>query len=158
MALIVSSGDSGTVALPLLKDSRRVVCAVPAQLARHDVPASPRYLAAHNCLCFMVDETVNNRCRFRTGDETVEVTVRGDRVADDSEIVRRWALDGLGLCYRSRIDVQADLARGALRTVCADLEGNTQPLYMVLANRRRVSPAGRTLREFLVEKMKAMLA
>jgi len=54
--------------------------------------------------------------------------------------------------------VQADLARGALRTVCADWEGNNQPLYMVLANRRQVSPAVRTLREFLVEKMKAMMA
>ena len=150
--------DSGMVALPLLEDNRRVLCAAPAYLARHGVPASPRELAAHNCLCFMVDETVNNRWRFRKGDETIEVTVRGDRVADDSEIVRRWALDGLGLCYRSRIDVQADLARGALRTVCADWEGNNQPLYMVLANRRQVSPAVRTLREFLVEKMKAMMA
>jgi hypothetical protein len=28
----------------------------------------------------------------------------------------------------------------------------------VLANRRQVSPAVRTLREFLVEKMKAMMA
>jgi DNA-binding transcriptional LysR family regulator len=149
---------SGMVALPLLERNHRVLCAAPAYLARHGVPASPRDLAAHNCLCFMVDETVNNRWRFKKGDEALEVTVHGDRVADDSEIVRRWALDGLGLCYRSRIDVQADLARGALRTVCADWEGNNQPLYMVLANRRQVSPAVRTLREFLVEKMKAMMA
>jgi DNA-binding transcriptional LysR family regulator len=149
---------SGMVALPLLERNHRVLCAAPAYLARHGVPASPRDLAAHNCLCFMVDETVNNRWRFKKGDEALEVTVHGDRVADDSEIVRRWALDGLGLCYRSRIDVQADLARGALRTVCADWEGNNQPLYMVLADRRQVSPAVRTLREFLVEKMKAMMA
>jgi len=85
------------------------------------------------------------------------VAVRGDRVADDSEIVRRWALEGLGLCYRSRIDVQADLTRGALQIVCADWEGNNQPLYMVLANRRQVSPAVRVLRAFLVERMKALV-
>ena len=106
----------------------------------------------------MVDETVNDRWRFRKGDEEIDVTVRGDRVADDSEIVRRWALDGLGLCYRSRIDVQADLASGALRIVCADWEGNNQPLYMVLANRRQVSPAVRLLREFLVERVQEMVA
>jgi DNA-binding transcriptional LysR family regulator len=150
--------DSGMVALPLLEDNHRVLCAAPAYLARRGVPASPRELAAHNCLCFMVDETVNDRWRFRKGDEEIEVAVRGDRVADDSEIVRRWALDGLGLCYRSRIDVQADLARGALRIVCADWEGNNQPLYMVLAGRRQVSPAVRMLREFLAEKMKALAA
>jgi DNA-binding transcriptional LysR family regulator len=150
--------DSGMVALPLLEDNHRVLCAAPAYLARRGVPASPRELAAHNCLCFMVDETVNDRWRFRKGDEEIEVAVRGDRVADDSEIVRRWALDGLGLCYRSRIDVQADLARGALRIVCADWEGNNQPLYMVLAGRRQVSPAVRMLREFLAEKMKTLAA
>jgi DNA-binding transcriptional LysR family regulator len=150
--------ESSMVALPLLEINRRVLCAAPAYLARHGAPASPHDLAAHNCLCFMVDETVNDRWRFRKGDEEIDVTVRGDRVADDSEIVRRWALDGLGLCYRSRIDVQADLASGALRIVCADWEGNNQPLYMVLANRRQVSPAVRVLREFLVERMREMMA
>jgi DNA-binding transcriptional LysR family regulator len=149
--------DSGMVALPLLEDNRRVLCAAPAYLARRGVPASPRDLAAHNCLCFMVDETVNDRWRFRKGDQEIEVAVRGDRVADDSEIVRRWALDGLGLCYRSRIDVQADLARGALRIVCADWEGNNQPLYMMLADRRQLSPAVRVLREFLVEKVTGLV-
>jgi DNA-binding transcriptional LysR family regulator len=150
--------ESSMVALPLLENNRRVLCASPAYLARHGAPASPLELAAHNCLCFMVDETVNDRWRFRKGDEEIDVTVRGDRVADDSEIVRRWALDGLGLCYRSRIDVQADLASGALRIVCADWEGNNQPLYMVLANRRQASPAVRVLREFLVERMREMVA
>jgi len=110
------------------------------------------------CLCFMLDETVNDRWRFYKDGAEIEVTVRGDRVADDSEIVRRWALDGLGLCYRSRIDVQADLASGALRIVGADWEGNNQPLYMVLANRRQVSPAVRVLRAFLVERMNAFVA
>lgn len=36
--------------------------------------------------------------------------------------------------------------------MCADWEGNDQPLYTVLANRRQVKPGVRTLREFLVEK------
>jgi DNA-binding transcriptional LysR family regulator len=42
--------------------------------------------------------------------------------------------------------------------VCTDWEGNNQPLYMVLANRRQVSPAVRLLREFLVERMSEMVA
>lgn len=147
---------SSMVALPLLEDNRRVLCAAPAYLARRGVPASPHDLAAHNCLCFMLDEAVNDRWRFRKGDEQVEVTVQGDRVADDSEIVRRWALAGLGICYRSRIDVQADLTSGRLRLVCPDWEGNNVPLYMVLASRKQVSPAVRVLREFLVGRCQAL--
>jgi DNA-binding transcriptional LysR family regulator len=105
----------------------------------------------------MLDETVNDRWRFSKGDEQVEVTVQGDRVADDSEIVRRWALAGLGICYRSRIDVHADLASGRLRLVCPDWAGNNLPLYMVLANRKQVSPAVRVLREFLEARCQALV-
>ena len=148
--------ESSMVALPLLQDNPRVLCAAPSYLARRGVPASPRELPAHNCLCFMLDETVNDRWRFRKGSEEIEVAVQGDRVAGDSEIVRRWALAGLGLCYRSRIDVQADLASGRLRLVCPDWEGNNVPLYMVLANRKQVSPAVRVLREFLVGRVQAL--
>jgi DNA-binding transcriptional LysR family regulator len=148
--------DSSMVALPLLEENRRVLCASPAYLARRGVPASPRELEGHNCLCFMLDETVNDRWRFRKGDGEIEVAVQGDRVADDSEIVRRWALAGLGICYRSRIDVHADLASGRLRLICPDWEGVNAPLTMLLANRKQVSPAVRVLREFLQQRCAAL--
>ena len=150
--------DSSMVALPLLEDNRRVLCAAPAYLARRGVPASPRELDGHNCLCFMLDETVNDRWRFRKGNEDVEVSVHGDRVADDSEVVKRWALAGLGICYRSRIDVHDDLASGRLRLLCTDWEGVNAPLYMLLANRKQLSPAVRLLREFLSSRMQALRA
>ena len=149
--------ESSMVALPLLEENRRVLCASPAYLARHGVPASPRELENHNCLCFMLDETVNDRWRFRKGEEEIEVAVQGDRLADDSEVVRRWALAGLGICYRSRIDVHADLAGGRLRLILPDWEGVNAPLTMLVANRKQVSPAVRVLREFLVSRCKALL-
>jgi DNA-binding transcriptional LysR family regulator len=149
--------DSSMVALPLLETNPRVLCAAPAYLARRGVPASPNELAGHNCLCFMLDEVVNDRWRFTRGGEEIEVTVAGDRVADDSEVVRRWALAGLGICYRSRMDVQADLASGRLRLVCPEWEGVNTPLYMLLASRKQVSPAVRVLREFLVSRCRAMV-
>jgi DNA-binding transcriptional LysR family regulator len=142
--------ESSMVALPLLEENRRVLCAAPSYLARRGVPASPRELDGHNCLCFMLDDTVYDRWRFRKGPDEIEIAVQGDRVADDSEIVRRWAVAGLGLCYRSRIDVHQDIAAGRLRLVCPEWEGDNVPLYMLVANRKQVSPAVRLLREFLV--------
>ena len=148
--------ESSMVALPLLEDNRRVLCAAPSYLARHGMPASPHELVGHNCLCFMLDEAVNDRWGFSKDGEDIEVTVQGDRVADDSEIVRRWALAGVGICYRSRIDVHQDLASGKLRLLLPDWEGSNVPLYMVLASRKQVSPAVRVLREFLVGRFQAM--
>lgn len=150
--------DSSMVALPLLEENRRVLCAAPGYLARRGMPLSPQELAEHNCLCFMVDDTVYDRWRLHRGDEEVEVAVRGDRVADDSEVVRRWALAGRGVCYRSRIDVHEDLASGRLRMVCPDWEGENVPLMMLLPGRRQMSPAVRLLREFLAARAKAMTA
>lgn len=150
--------ESSMVALPLLAENRRVLCASPAYLARRGVPASPQELQDHNCLCFMLDETVNDRWRFRKGNEEIEVAVQGDRVADDSEIVKRWALAGLGICYRSRIDVHADLASGRLRLILPEWEGVNAPLTMLVANRKQLSPAVRVLREFLVTRCRALMA
>ena len=149
--------ESSMVALPLLAENRRVLCASPTYLARHGIPASPRELENHNCLCFMLDETVNDRWRFRKGDDEVEIVVQGDRVADDSEIVKRWALAGLGICYRSRRDVHEDLASGRLRLILPEWEGVNAPLTMLVANRKQVSPAVRVLREFLVSRCKTLL-
>jgi DNA-binding transcriptional LysR family regulator len=148
--------DSSMVALPLLADNRRVLCAAPSYLARRGMPLAPRDLADHNCLCFMVDDTVYDRWRLLRGSDEVEVMVRGDRVADDSEVVRRWAVAGLGVCYRSRIDVHADLASGRLRMVCPDWEGENVPLMMLLPGRKQMSPAVRLLREFLAARAQAM--
>jgi DNA-binding transcriptional LysR family regulator len=148
--------ESSMVALPLLEENRRVLCASPAYLARRGVPASPRELENHNCLCFMLDETVNDRWRFRKGEEEIEVAVQGDRLADDSEVVRRWSLAGLGICYRSRIDVHADLASGRLRLILPEWEGVNVPLTMLVANRKHVSPAVRVLREFLQQRCAAL--
>jgi DNA-binding transcriptional LysR family regulator len=106
----------------------------------------------------MLDETVNDRWRFRKGNEEIEVAVQGDRVADDSEIVKRWALAGLGICYRSRIDVHADLASGRLRLILPEWEGVNAPLTMLVANRKQLSPAVRVLREFLVTRCRALMA
>jgi DNA-binding transcriptional LysR family regulator len=150
--------ESSVVALPLLAENRRVLCASPAYLARHGTPASPRELEDHNCLCFMLDETVNDRWRLRKGDEEIEVAVQGDRVADDSEIVKRWALAGLGICYRSRVDVHADLAGGRLRLILPEWEGVNAPLTMLLASRKQLSPAVRVLREFLVGRFRTLMA
>jgi DNA-binding transcriptional LysR family regulator len=148
--------ESSMVALPLLAENRRVLCASPAYLARHGMPASPRELESHNCLCFMLDETVNDRWRFRKGNEEIEVAVQGDRLADDSEVVRRWSLAGIGICYRSRIDVHADLAGGRLRLILPEWEGVNAPLTMLVASRKQLSPAVRVLREFLVGRCRAL--
>lgn len=144
--------DSGMVAFPLLSENRRVLCAAPSYVARRGAPAGPAQLAEHNCLCFMLDGEVYDRWRFRKGGKEVLVEVAGNRVADDSEVVRRWAVEGHGIAYRAHADVFDDLRAGRLITLCDDWDGENVPLYFVVAGRRQISPLIRLLREFLLAR------
>ncbi|WP_323001956.1 LysR family transcriptional regulator [Denitromonas sp.] len=148
--------DSSLVALPLVPGNRRVLCASPDYLARAGVPASPAELVGHNCLCFMLGEAVHDRWRFFRDGQEQSVAVRGDRVSDDGDVVRRWALAGHGLAYKSRLDVHADLQAGRLVAVCADWQGELAPLNLLCADRRQLSPAVQQLRDFLTPRLTAL--
>jgi DNA-binding transcriptional LysR family regulator len=148
--------DSNMVAMPLVADNRRMLCASPRYIHEHGELNTPHDLAAHNCLCFMLGDTLYNHWRFTRGDEAIGIDVRGNRIADDSDAVRRWAIDGHGICYRSYLDVAQDIAAGRLRVLCQDWLGETAPLYLVCPDRRQLSPTVRLLREFLEVRFRGL--
>ncbi len=145
--------DSSLVALPIAPANRRVLCAAPAYLKRFGAPDSPAALFEHNCLSFALAGMIHDRWRFfRKGIEE-SVPVRGNRLADDGDIVRRWALAGHGIAYKSRLDIARELKTGSLIPLCTDWEGEPAPLNLMCADRRQLSPAVQLLREFLQERI-----
>jgi DNA-binding transcriptional LysR family regulator len=150
--------DSTLVALPLVPENRRVLCASPDYFARHGRPASPAALVQHNCLRYALSDTLHDRWTFyKNGDATV-VTVRGDRSSDDGELARRWALAGRGIAYKSRLDVLADLKAGRLEAALTDFEGESAPLHLVCAHRTMLSPTVNALRDLLRERLSTYAA
>lgn len=148
--------DSALIALPLAPANRRVLCAAPDYLARAGTPRSPQELSGHNCLRFMLSDTVHEQWRFERGKDRIAMTVRGDRVADDGEAVRRWALAGFGIAYKSRLDVAHDLRIGRLIHLCPDWLGEATPLSLLCPGRRRVTPAIKLLQAFLLKRLDAL--
>lgn len=141
--------DSSLVALPLKDDNQRVVCAAPRYIAHHGEPATPDELRQHNCLCFNLGERVHNQWQF--GSE--RISVQGNRVSDDAECVRRWALAGEGIAYKSRLDIQADLEAGRLVALLAAFPTEPAPLYLVCPHRLSLTPAVVALKDFLIERL-----
>jgi DNA-binding transcriptional LysR family regulator len=141
--------DSTMVALPLVTDNRRVLCASPAYLERYGNLSSPYELAERNCLCLMVGDVLYNHWQLTKAGKTITINVTGNRMTDDSDAIHRWVLDGYGICYRSRLDMAQDIAAGRLQVLCDDWEGETVPLYIICPNRRQLSPMVRLLREYL---------
>ncbi|GAA4342703.1 LysR family transcriptional regulator [Pigmentiphaga soli] len=141
--------DSTLVTLPLDDANRRVLCGAPAYFARHGRPRSPADLARHNCLRFALSDGVQRQWRFERDGRVETVAVDGDRVSDDGELVRRWALAGHGLAYKSRLDVLRDLRAGTLEAALADYAGEPVPLRLVCPDRGMLSPTVHALRELL---------
>jgi DNA-binding transcriptional LysR family regulator len=109
---IGSLSDSALVARKL-GQSRRVVCAAPAYLARRGTPATPGELSQHDCLTFNF-----RRSRigwpFRGQGREVEIPVAGSLLVNNGETMRQMALAGVGIARLALWHVAEDFERGAL--------------------------------------------
>ncbi|MGC5699710.1 LysR family transcriptional regulator [Pseudomonas sp. NFXW11] len=141
--------DSSLVALPVASDNRRVLCAAPGYLARHGEPRHLEQLAQHNCLLYMLDSRIHDHWSFADGKREVSLTVGGDRLSDDADVVRRWAVAGEGIAYKSWLDVAADVLEGRLRILLPELQCERAPLNLLCAHRAQLSKPVKLLRDML---------
>ncbi len=150
--------DSSLVALPVAALNRRVLCAAPQYLQRHGAPQAVEELAEHNCLLYMLGGRLHDRWRFSDGKREQGISVKGDRVSDDADVVRRWAVSGAGLVYKSWLDVAGDVRAGRLQVLLPELRGEPTPLNLICAHRAQLSKPVLLLREFVQARCAELLA
>ena len=149
--------DSSLVALPLSESNRRVVrVAGLSGASRH--AAGARRPAPPQLPVLRAGESLHDRWTFERDGVSQTVPVKGDRVSDDGELVRRWALAGCGVAYKSRYDVLEDLRAGRLVQLFSDHLGEPSPLYLLCVHRMLLSPAVKRLRACLQERFAAFEA
>lgn len=148
--------DASYVALPVAPGNRRVLVASPAYLARHGRPASLDALADHNCLQYRLRGRTYDRWSFPAAEGARLVPVAGRLVSDDAEVVRRWALAGEGIAYKSWLDVSQDVAQGRLEVLLPELPGEPTPLNLICPHRRQFSPAVKLLHALVEERCRSL--
>lgn len=146
--------DSSLIAMPIAPANDRVLVASPAYLEQHGPVLSLDDLQRHNCLRFALEDGMHDRWTFYRlpQREQVSVQVSGNRSADDADLVRRWAVAGLGIAYKSRLDLHEDLAAGRLQALLPEVAGEAAPLHLVCMHRAQVTPVVLQLRDFLREQ------
>ena len=144
--------DSGFIALPIDLTNRRVLCASPAYLARKGTPKKLSELQQHNCLRFVMNDVVHSKWRFNEVREAQVFEAYGNRIADDAGMVRQWALEGLGIAYKSWLDIAPDVASGKLSIVLPQLHGELAPLYFLAVSKQKISNGIRRLVATLAER------
>ena len=144
-----------------LAAGHRVVCAAPGYWARRGRPTEPEQLTSHECLLWTTDGRNEATWTFApsgTGSEARKartVRVRGRHASNDGEVVRSWALAGLGVAQKSYWDVAADLEAGRLESV---LQRHARPadLHVVYAKNRHLPHRVRALVNHLVASFAGM--
>lgn len=112
-----------------LAPNRRILCAAPAYLENGPPVGTPHDLIDHWCLALRENNEDVTLWRLRhEGKEPTTVRIKPAMSSNDGEIVRDWALAGLGVMVRSEWDVAGDLAAGRLVEIlpgwalpCADV-------------------------------------
>ncbi|MBF3165917.1 LysR family transcriptional regulator, partial [Pseudomonas aeruginosa] len=115
-------------------------------------------LREHNCLLYQLGGRVHDRWAFQRGRRSLTLTVAGDRVCDDADVVRRWALAGKGLVYKSWLDVAEDVRAGRLRLLLPEWQGEATPMNLLCTHRAQLTRPVTLLRAFVCERCDALLA
>ncbi|NAW57681.1 MULTISPECIES: LysR family transcriptional regulator [unclassified Vibrio] len=144
--------DSNLIAIALCTANERILCASPEYVANHPALTQPTDLLAHNCLCYMVSDSLYNKWTLNHKQDTESVIVKGNPTSNDSEVVHRQALKGKGIANKSLMDISQDILDGKLVRILPEWDGGSVPIYMVCADRRLLTPTIRAFQAFVREK------
>ncbi|MDB5733154.1 MAG: Transcriptional regulator, LysR family, partial [Variovorax sp.] len=135
--------------------TRWSVCAAPKYLAKAGIPLTLEDLSHHNCLNFLPG-SFRSTWPLRDGDDPITLDVKGNIGSNSAELLRTFAVNGLGIVRLSDIHIGPDIDSGRLVRV---LEGRQvdaeEPLYVVYASKRNQSLRVRAFLDFLNEKFRA---
>ncbi|WP_268796547.1 LysR family transcriptional regulator [Pseudomonas huanghezhanensis] len=146
--------DSQWIARPLAKNDRWL-CASPAYLEQHGVPASPDQLSAHRCICIRENDEDVTLWQMSKGSVKKTLRIEPALLSNDGSVARRWAEQGLGIVLRSQWDVSEGIASGSLIRVLADWELASAPVNLLVPVRKHRTARVQVLMEFLETALRA---
>ncbi|WP_155011155.1 LysR family transcriptional regulator [Klebsiella variicola] len=142
-----NNDDASFISLPVAPENRRVLVASPEWIARHGEPQTLEELSQHNALIYILRGRPFDRWSLSLDGVVQQQKVSGKVMSDDAEVIRRLAVAGEGIAYKSMLDVSDDLRAGRLRRLLPRYQGDVVPLNLICPHRKQLSAAVRLLYE-----------
>lgn len=126
----------------LLAPNERLLCASPSFARRLPAPLTdPGQLQRLPCLCLRENDEDVTRWRFHPVKASatarpVAVRVDGPLSSNDGEVIRRWALEGLGVMVRSEWDAAPLIASGRLVRMLPQWTLEAAPIMALVPTRK----------------------
>ncbi len=135
-----------------LASNRRVLCAAPAYIERHGLPATPRDLADHNCLRLSTVASWNDWHLTGAGDGDDDVLgLKGNFEANSADAIYHAALAGMGVARLSTYLIGDDLRAGRLIRLLPEYSQDDSSIVAIYRERRNLAPKIRAFLDYLIE-------
>lgn len=134
-----------------------LLVASPAYIEKHGAPSSIQTLQQQNGLFYQLyDKTYDEWEFLRDGTQT-KVKMSGNRIANDGEIVRKWAVAGKGVAIKSSLDAYDDIVNKRLIRMLPEYSPRPTQLWLICPSRQTITPAVRLLRDMLKAQTQKIL-
>jgi DNA-binding transcriptional LysR family regulator len=136
--------------------NERFLCASPDYLARRGVPESPEDLRHHDSIVLRENMEDVTRVKFtpELGRNPAQVRLESALSSNDGDVIRTWALAGLGLMIRSEWDVAEDLKAGRLVRVLEKWRLPPADIYALFEGRHGRSARARRFLDWLRDSLR----
>ncbi|WP_321843481.1 LysR family transcriptional regulator [Paraburkholderia bannensis] len=146
--------DSG-ITVRKLAETRRVLAATPAYLARRGTPTTPDALAGHDLLVYNLanDPYV---LHFQRGAKCQSVSIKSVLDANEGQVIRAAALADLGILIQPLYIIHGDIVAGKLVPVLTDWKLPALTINIAYQSRRHQPAKIRVFTEFLIERFERL--
>ena len=148
---ITAAIETGTLAVQKLAPIRRVICASPDYLQRFGMPARPQDLGDRPCLQYGL-LSQGNRWKLFGPDGEHAIAIQPRLWANNGEVLREAALQGLGITLLPTFIIGDCLAAGQLQVVLPAYSPSGLAAYAIYPPNRFLSTKVRLLVDFLAER------
>jgi LysR family transcriptional regulator, transcriptional activator for dmlA len=156
IAIRVGGLSDSRLKAKLLARNRRIVCAAPSYVGSAPPLRTIRDLERHNCIVLRENNADYSLWRFgENGQE--HVSVSGNMISDDGDVVTGWCAQGLGLIMRSTWHVSPLIQQGVLQHVLPDVPTPGADIYAlypaITRTPQRITAAIEHLRQGLAARI-----
>ncbi|MGL9772844.1 MAG: LysR substrate-binding domain-containing protein [Sodalis sp. (in: enterobacteria)] len=102
--LVIHIGElrsSNLISHYYIAPNRHILCALPAFIARHGLPAQPQDLATLPTIALHENNEDVTLWQLRARRTTVNIRIQPILISNNGEVIRQWAVEGLGIIMRS---------------------------------------------------------
>jgi DNA-binding transcriptional LysR family regulator len=128
------------IATKLFGPVRFIVAASPRYLDRAGRPKHPKDLLSHNCITSRLGSRLYDGWEFEHKGKDFQVQVKGTLIFNDSALIARAAIDGMGMIYTAEDAIREEVRAGKLEIVLAPYAATSAGFYLYYPSQSQALP------------------